>query len=529
MPRERRQPRPDQTRTPVDADAVETESSDVDTADVFAEIELDELVESPAGVDSLPDDVLSESLVIATPRDDLDASVDNLESVDLVVIPPSESRPARDEDSLEPIRAADDAIAQSIEDPVRMYLREIGRVPLLTAKQEVELSMAMERGLYISEARQLVRERDGSDGDGVTVTLQIYRSLRDGWPHVAAMSDAAGIVAADASRTEMLRHVLPMTRFAEGLPASVAAGLGLTRDQLEESLRLRQVEWDLLPAAVQDRLEDVSAGWLDDEEVRTICERSARLIQRGFDQRIVEGTQAKVALTEANLRLVVSVAKKYVGRGMSMLDLVQEGNLGLIRAVEKFQHHKGFRFSTYATWWIRQAISRAIADQARTIRIPVHMVETINRVVRTSRRLHQELGREPTSEEIGAAMEMTPERVREVLKISQEPVSLGMPVGDEDDSSLGDFIEDQSAIAPPDAAANALLSEQMAHVLEELSERERQVIVMRFGLDDGRSKTLEEVGREFSVTRERIRQIEAKALRKLRQPQRRQRLEDYLD
>ena len=313
----------------------------------------------------------------------------------------------------------------SIEDPVRMYLKEIGKVPLLSAEEEIELAKNMEAGAVAKEKITILKGREEN--------------------------------------------------------------------------------------ATEEELAEIK------EEIKNL--------QKDLDA----GDEAKKRLAEANLRLVVSIAKRYVGRGMLFLDLIQEGNLGLIKAVEKFDYRKGYKFSTYATWWIRQAITRAIADQARTIRIPVHMVETINKLIRVSRQLLQELGREPSPEEIAAEMNMPVERVREILKISQEPVSLETPIGEEEDSHLGDFIQDDNVPVPADAAAFTLLKEQLEEVLGTLTEREQKVLTLRFGLEDGRARTLEEVGKEFNVTRERIRQIEAKALRKLRHPSRSRKLKDYLE
>ncbi|HEX2282249.1 MAG TPA: RNA polymerase sigma factor RpoD [Thermomicrobiales bacterium] len=417
----------------------------------------------------------------------------------------------------------------NLDDPVRMYLREIGRVSLLTGEREVELAMAMERGEYLRSLSSRLRVGSGSPPRAEVVGLEIFRSFREGWPHAEELLRAVG--ATDLSdRQRCLHSVLPITQFPESAITAVAERLNVSPEELEESLRRRNVEWELLPLHIRDLLRHSAVHpWPDDDQILELLRADTSNLERRWERAIAEGEAAKVALTEANLRLVVSVAKKYVGRGMSMLDLIQEGNLGLIRAVEKFQHHKGFKFSTYATWWIRQAITRAIADQARTIRIPVHMVETINRLIRTSRRLQQELGREPTSEEIGAEMKLDADRVREIIKISQEPVSLEMPIGEEEDSNLGDFIEDNKILAPADAASRKMLKEQMDDVLGTLSDRERQVLAMRFGLDDGRTRTLEEVGKAFGVTRERIRQIEAKALRKLRHPSRSKKLKDYLD
>ena len=309
----------------------------------------------------------------------------------------------------------------------------------------------------------------------------------------------------------------------------------------DDDLDLEEPDLDELEAVEDIKVEDIDLTSMEginiDDPVRMYLREIGRIPLLSYDEelelakKVLAGDEAaKQKLAESNLRLVVSIAKKYVGRGMLFLDLIQEGNMGLIKAVEKFDYTKGFKFSTYATWWIRQAITRAIADQARTIRIPVHMVETINKLTRIQRQLIQELGREPSAEEIAEKMDgMTPEKVREIQKISLEPVSLETPIGEEDDSHLGDFIEDEGAMSPDDYAANELLKDELNDVLLELTDREEKVLRLRFGLDDGRTRTLEEVGREFNVTRERIRQIEAKALRKLKHPSRSKRLKDFLD
>ena len=314
----------------------------------------------------------------------------------------------------------------------------------------------------------------------------------------------------------------------------MADALNTEPDVAKEQLQLFSLSSRLLPPSILEALKsdpnirDI-AGVIGRPELNSVLESYELVFYRHIEMAKDTSDRSQRHLAEANLRLVVSVAKKYIGRGMSLLDLIQEGNIGLIRAVEKFDYRKGYKFSTYATWWIRQAITRAIADQARTIRIPVHMVETINKLLRVTRRLVQEYGREPTSEEIGRGMDIPADRVREILKISQEPVSLNTPIGEEEDSHLGDFIEDTTALAPAEAASYQLLREQVDDVLYTLSDREAQVLQLRFGLEDGRARTLEEVGRDFGVTRERIRQIEAKALRKLRHPNRSKKLKDFLE
>ncbi len=427
----------------------------------------------------------------------------------------------------------------SVNDTVRMYLREIGRVPLLNARQEILLAQKIEIGEYLESYRTQLAA-DWRPEQVEMIGAQMYQRLQKTWPVVA---DAIRLLyeiveqsLPDPLTPGCLREVsaiqermtFEQRQSFEKRRNDLIKQHRMTAEQFDQTFAQATIIFSLLPDAVQHRL-IAFTDWPTVEDVQRACAAARDQLWRDWNLAIDQGKTAREDLTQANLRLVVSVAKKYIGRGLQLLDLIQEGNVGLIRAVEKFDYRKGFKFSTYATWWIRQAITRAIADQARTIRIPVHMVETINRLMRESRRMLQELGREPTDEELSRALGIPVDKVRSIRKTSLEPVSLETPVGQEEDSQLGDFIEDSKVLAPSDAASHQMLREQVEQVLNQLTERERRVLQLRFGLEDGHSRTLEEVGKEFGVTRERIRQIEVKALRKLRHPRLGKKLRDYLE
>ncbi len=436
----------------------------------------------------------------------------------------------------------------SIDDPVRMYLKEIGRVPLLVGEDEVKLAKRMDKGRQaerIQRGKMIELEEPAftAEDSGSTLIEKLRENMKEEW-QITRMRSVFRVA-------QMIKE-----RHEAGNPYTIADYEDLifefTKDERLHLQRLMAEQKTMIPDCeqfvvaretsdkddhklyhIKAMLEEIKGRLSDGREKDTKVVEAYCNIDEDFEKLLkaveTQGNDAKKCLSEANLRLVVSIAKRYVGRGMLFLDLIQEGNLGLIKAVDKFDYNKGFKFSTYATWWIRQAITRAIADQARTIRIPVHMVETINKLIRVSRQLLQELGREPLPEEIAKEMDTSVDRVREIMKIAQEPVSLETPIGEEEDSHLGDFIEDHDAPAPADAASFTLLREQLGEVLETLTVREKRVLELRFGLEDGRSRTLEEVGQHFGVTRERIRQIEAKALRKLRHPSRSKKLKDFLE
>ncbi len=523
---------------------VELETRARNNGNILLDTEINDIlpasVNTPEAIDFMMEYLQGKGINIVYPQDEEDD-----------LLPPAEDEEAEKESEeiteaeLASSMAVPDGI--SIDDPVRMYLKEIGRVPLLQSEDEVELAKRMDKGKQVDKLTAVRKKQNDQKQD--IPEIKTRKSFNEVFKHLDELLESERSITDMRSIPVAFRKYETKKNQGESYTASdfVKDTVQFTKSErlrligllTEENLNCADWEKDCIIReddnapeprnleTIRNLIKQLDA-WVSKQKnpkgknIKTLNADIDRIAAAESDFKKLltdikkQGEEAKRCLSEANLRLVVSIAKRYVGRGMLFLDLIQEGNLGLIKAVEKFDYNKGFKFSTYATWWIRQAITRAIADQARTIRIPVHMVETINKLIRVSRQLLQELGREPTPREIAEMMETTEDRVREIMKIAQEPVSLETPIGEEEDSHLGDFIEDHDAPAPADAASFALLREKLNEVLNTLSSREREVLELRFGLKDGRQRTLEEVGQHFGVTRERIRQIEAKALRRLR-------------